>query len=150
MTDVELVGVEAAGHGLDTRAPRRQPQRGRPGILHGNLTYLLQDDDGQIPRHTRSPPGLDYPGVGPEHAWLHESGRVHYVGATDAGRAPAFLQLSREEGIIPALETAHALAEAYRRAPAMRPDQTLVVCLSGRGDKDLATVTRTGEAHVTL
>lgn len=144
---VELIGVEAAGHGLSTRAHAASLQGGRPGILHGNHTYLLQDNDGQILDAHSISAGLDYPGIGPEHAFLHEQGRVRYVGATDAEALAAFRQLCREEGIIPALESAHALAEAYRLAPRMRPDQTLVVCLSGRGDKDMNTVTGAGDTE---
>lgn len=139
-TDVTLVGTEAAGKGLATPLHAASLNGGRPGILHGNLTYLLQDAAGQIEEGYSLSAGLDYPGVGPEHAWLHDSGRVTYVGITDDEARSAFRQLAREEGIIPALESAHALAEAYKRAPTMHPDQSLVVCLSGRGDKDLATI----------
>ncbi|WP_097460450.1 tryptophan synthase subunit beta [Mangrovitalea sediminis] len=144
-TDVTLVGTEAAGKGLDTALHAASMNGGRPGILHGNLTYLLQDAAGQIEEGYSLSAGLDYPGVGPEHAWLHDSGRVDYVGITDDEARSAFRQLAQEEGIIPALESAHALAEAYKRAPTMSPEQSLVVCLSGRGDKDLATILETGE-----
>ena len=144
-TDVTLVGTEAAGKGLDTALHAASMNGGRPGILHGNLTYLLQDAAGQIEEGYSLSAGLDYPGVGPEHAWLHDSGRVDYVGITDDEARSAFRQLAQEEGIIPALESAHALAEAYKRAPTMGPEQSLVVCLSGRGDKDLATILETGE-----
>jgi tryptophan synthase beta chain len=135
-----LVGVEAAGEGLDTLRHAASLQRGRPGVLHGNRTYLLQDDNGQV-RETHSiSAGLDYPGVGPEHAWLKDTGRAQYVGATDAEALAAFHDCCRIEGIIPALESSHALAYAMRLAPTLSRDQVILVNLSGRGDKDLHIV----------
>src|SRR5664280_443296 len=135
-----LVGVEAAGEGLDTGRHAASICAGSPGVLHGNRTYLLQSADGQIiPTHSISA-GLDYPGVGPEHAWLHDIGRADYVAITDDDALAAFHRLCRTEGIIPALESSHAVAYALKLAPTMRPDQHLLVTLSGRGDKDIATV----------
>ena len=137
---VRCYGVEAGGLGLASGAHAACLNGGRPGVLHGNLTYLLQDGDGQIhPAHSVSA-GLDYPGVGPEHALLHDSGRVTYLTASDDEALAAFHWLSRREGILPALESAHAVAAARRLAPTMGPDQVLVICLSGRGDKDIDTV----------
>jgi len=137
---VRCYGVEAGGLGLASGAHAACLNGGRPGVLHGNLTYLLQDGDGQIhPAHSVSA-GLDYPGVGPEHALLHDSGRVAYLTASDDEALAAFHWLSRREGILPALESAHAVAAARRLAPTMSPDQVLVICLSGRGDKDIDTV----------
>ncbi len=137
---VRLVGVEAAGRGLKTGAHAASIVGGRPGVLHGAFSYLLQDGDGQvIPAHSISA-GLDYPGVGPEHAFLYEQGRAEYVAITDAEALEAFHQCSRLEGIIPALESAHALAHAVRLAAALSRDQTVLVNLSGRGDKDLDIV----------
>ena len=138
--DVRLVGVEAAGHGLDTTAHAASLSRGRPGVLHGNRTYLLQDDNGQIQEAHSISAGLDYPGIGPEHSWLHEIGRVEYVAATDAEALDAFQLCTRTEGIIPALEPAHALAHVQRLAPALGPDGLVVMNLCGRGDKDIFTV----------
>ena len=139
---VGLVGVEAGGYGLATGRHAASICAGSVGILHGNKTYLLQDDQGQI-RNTHSvSAGLDYPGVGPEHAYLHDCGRATYCTIDDREAIAAFDLLCRTEGIIPALESAHALAEAVRRAPTMRPDQILVVNLSGRGDKDMDNVTK--------
>jgi len=115
-------------------------QMGTPGVLHGNRTYLLQDEDGQITETHSVSAGLDYPGVGPEHAWLKDSGRAEYVGATDAEALAAFHDCCRIEGIIPALESSHALAHAVRLAPTLAPDKVLLVNLSGRGDKDLSIV----------
>ena len=141
-----LIGVEAAGLGLDSGAHSASLQRGSPGVLHGNRTYLLQDDNGQItPTHSISA-GLDYPGVGPEHAYLKDIGRAEYVGITDAEALHAFHHLCRTEGIIPALESAHAMAYAMKLAPTLRPDQHLLVNLSGRGDKDIATVAALADA----
>jgi len=137
---VALVGVEAAGHGLESGAHAASIKGGRPGVLHGNRTYLLQDDDGQITEAHSISAGLDYPGVGPEHAWLNDVGRVTYVSATDDEAVDAFLTTTRLEGIIPALESAHALAHAMRIAPTLPKDHVMAVCLSGRGDKDLASV----------
>jgi tryptophan synthase beta chain len=137
---VKLVGVEAAGEGLTTMKHAASLQRGSPGVLHGNRTYLLQDDDGQILETHSVSAGLDYPGVGPEHAWLKDSGRAEYVGATDAEALAAFQDCCRIEGIIPALESSHALAHAARLAPTLSRDKILLVNLSGRGDKDLHIV----------
>ncbi|WP_253445588.1 tryptophan synthase subunit beta [Halomonas sp. Y3] len=138
--EVRLVGVEAAGLGLDTGQHAASIQRGSPGVLHGNRSLILQDDDGQV-RETHSiSAGLDYPGVGPEHAWLHEIGRAEYVGATDDEALHAFHQLSRVEGIIPALEACHAVAHAVKLAATLPREQVILVNLSGRGDKDMETV----------
>ncbi len=139
-TETRLIGVEAAGHGLDTKAHAASLNRGRPGVLHGNRTYLLQDDDGQINEAHSISAGLDYPGIGPEHAWLHETGRAEYVAITDDEALASFQLCSRLEGIIPALECAHALAYVEKLAPTMRPDQIILMNLSGRGDKDIFTV----------
>ena len=141
---VALVGVEAGGQGIDSgkhAARFADPSLGRPGVLHGTYTYVLQDNDGQIAGTHSISAGLDYPAVGPEHASLRELGRATYTFVTDEQALEAFLLLSRTEGIIPALESAHAVAEAIRRAPDMDPDQILLINLSGRGDKDLDTVT---------
>jgi len=137
---VRLIGVEAAGHGLESGKHAATLCAGRPGVLHGNRTYLLQDENGQIIETHSISAGLDYPGVGPEHAWLKESGRAEYVAITDEEALQAFHDLCRLEGIIPALESAHALAYAAKIAPRMRKDQILLVNLSGRGDKDMHTV----------
>jgi tryptophan synthase beta chain len=138
--EVAMLGVEAAGHGLDTPFHAASLNGGRPGILHGNRTYLLQDEDGQIIEAHSISAGLDYPGIGPEHAWLHDIGRVRYKAITDAEALAAFQSCTRAEGIIPALETAHAIAAAVDAAAAMRADQIVLVNLSGRGDKDIFTV----------
>ena len=135
-----LIGVEAAGLGLDSSQHAASLLRGSPGVLHGNRTYLLQDGDGQILETHSISAGLDYPGVGPEHAWLKDTGRAEYVGITDAEALAAFHHLCRVEGIIPALESSHAMAYAMKLAPTMRSDQSILVCLSGRGDKDIGTV----------
>ncbi|HHW63872.1 MAG TPA: tryptophan synthase subunit beta, partial [Rhodocyclaceae bacterium] len=137
---VRLVGVEAAGDGLDTGRHSASLTAGRPGVLHGNRTYLLQDEDGQIIETHSVSAGLDYPGVGPEHAWLKDTARADYVGITDAEALEAFHNLCRLEGIIPALESAHALAYAAKLAPTLPKDKILLVNLSGRGDKDMHTV----------
>lgn len=139
-TSVQIVGVEAGGHGVNTDKHAASLNGGVPGVLHGNRTYLLQDGDGQITDAHSISAGLDYPGIGPEHAWLHEIKRVEYVSITDDEALAAFHVTCRTEGIIPALETAHALAEAIRRAPTLPKDHLMVVCLSGRGDKDMQTV----------
>jgi tryptophan synthase beta chain len=139
---VRLIGVEAAGHGLDTDQHAAALSGGRPGVLHGNRTYLLQDDDGQIKEAHSISAGLDYPGVGPEHSWLHEIGRVEYVAATDDETVAAFQLCTRTEGIIPALEPAHALAHVIKIAPTMPRDAIILMNLCGRGDKDMATVAR--------
>jgi tryptophan synthase beta chain len=135
-----MVGVEAAGEGLQTGHHAASLCAGRPGVLHGCRTYLLDDAAGQI-EHTHSvSAGLDYPGVGPEHAWLKDTGRAEYVGVTDRDALQAFHQLTRLEGILPALESSHAVAYGMRLAAAMRPDQIVLINLSGRGDKDVQTV----------
>ena len=138
--NVRLIGVEAAGYGLETGKHSATLCAGRSGVLHGNRTYLLQDDNGQIIETHSISAGLDYPGVGPEHAWLKDSGRAEYVAVTDDEALEAFHKLCRLEGIIPALESSHALAYAAKLAPRMRKDQILLVNLSGRGDKDMHTV----------
>lgn len=135
-----LVGVEAAGEGLESGKHSASLQRGKPGVLHGNRTYVLQDDDGQIIETHSVSAGLDYPGVGPEHAWLKDTARAEYVGITDAEALDAFHYLCRTEGIIPALESSHAVAYAMKLAKTMKPDQSILVNLSGRGDKDIGTV----------
>jgi tryptophan synthase beta chain len=135
-----LIGVEAAGEGLDSGKHSASITRGSPGVLHGNRTYLLQDDNGQITETHSISAGLDYPGVGPEHAWLHDIGRAEYVGITDKEALDAFHYLCRTEGIIPALESSHAVAYAMKMAKTMRTDQSILVNLSGRGDKDIGTV----------
>ena len=137
---VRLVGVEAAGHGLESGKHAATLCAGKPGVLHGNRTYLMQDDNGQIIETHSISAGLDYPGVGPEHAWLKDSGRAEYVAVTDDEALAAFHSLCRLEGIIPALESSHALAYASKMAPRMQKDQILLVNLSGRGDKDMHTV----------
>ena len=137
---VRIVGVEAAGHGLETGKHAATLCAGKPGVLHGNRTYLMQDDNGQIIETHSISAGLDYPGVGPEHAWLKDSGRAEYVAVTDDDALEAFHQLCRLEGIIPALESSHALAYAAKMAPRLKKDQILLVNLSGRGDKDMHTV----------
>lgn len=137
---VQIVGVEAAGLGVDTGKHAASLTGGEPGVLHGNKTYLLQDEDGQIKDAHSISAGLDYPGVGPEHAWLHDEGRVEYTAITDTEALEAFQLLCRLEGIIPALESSHALAEVIKRAPALPGDHLMVVNLSGRGDKDMASV----------
>ena len=139
-TDIELYGVEAAGRGLDSGAHAASLTAGRPGVLHGNRTYLLETDDGQItPTHSISA-GLDYPGVGPEHAWLKDSNRASYVTVNDEEALRGFHALTRWEGIIPALETSHALAFVERLAPTYARHDNIVLNLSGRGDKDINTV----------
>jgi tryptophan synthase beta chain len=137
--DVEIVGVEAAGEGLDKKHAASLAG-GRPGILHGNKTYLLQDDDGQITEAHSISAGLDYPGIGPEHSWLHEIGRVRYEPVTDDEALASFQKLTKLEGIIPALESAHAVAAAERIAPTLGKDKIIIVNCSGRGDKDIFTV----------
>ncbi|HSI58108.1 MAG TPA: tryptophan synthase subunit beta [Ideonella sp.] len=138
--NVRLIGVEAAGLGLDSGKHAASISAGSPGVLHGNRTYLLQDDNGQIIETHSVSAGLDYPGVGPEHAYLHDIGRAEYVGITDDEALAAFHRLCRTEGIIPALESSHAVAYAMKLAATMKPDQHLLVNLSGRGDKDINTV----------
>ena len=141
--EVKIYGVEAGGHGLDVENGHAASMNGgRPGVLHGNRTYLLQDADGQILEGHSISAGLDYPGVGPEHAWLRDSGRVTYVPATDREALDAFQLCTRIEGIIPALEPAHALAHVVKLAPTMGKDQIIVMNLCGRGDKDVFTVAK--------
>jgi tryptophan synthase beta chain len=137
---VRLIGVEAAGHGLDTGKHSASLTAGRSGVLHGNRTYLLQDENGQVIETHSISAGLDYPGVGPEHAWLKDSGRAEYATITDAEALQAFHDLCHFEGIIPALESSHALAHAAKLAPTLSSDKILLVNLSGRGDKDMHTV----------
>ncbi len=137
---VRMFGVEAGGEGIATGHHGAPLSAGRPGVLHGNRTYLMTDDAGQITATHSISAGLDYPGVGPEHAWLKDTGRVEYTAINDDEALAAFHDLTRTEGIMPALETAHALAYAGKLAATMRPDQTIVLNLSGRGDKDMATV----------
>jgi len=147
---VALVGVEAAGEGIETARHSASLSAGKPGVLHGSLSYLLQDEDGQVaPAHSVSA-GLDYPGVGPEHSHLRDSGRARYVAVTDDEALAAFHLLSRTEGIIPALETAHALAYLPRLVEGGTQDGPILVCLSGRGDKDVAHVARLEKKHLTL
>ncbi|MGQ7287725.1 tryptophan synthase subunit beta [Vreelandella venusta] len=138
--DVQMIGVEAGGKGVKSGLHAASLNGGTPGVLHGNRTYLLQNEDGQIIDAHSISAGLDYPGIGPEHAWLHEEGRVEYVSATDDEALDAFQICCRQEGIIPALETAHALAEVAKRAPRLPREHLMVVNLSGRGDKDMMSV----------
>ena len=138
--NVRIVGVEAAGHGIDSGEHAASLNGGRAGVLHGNRTYLLQTDDGQIVDAYSISAGLDYPGIGPEHAWLRDSGRVEYLASTDDEALDAFQFCTRLEGIIPALEPAHALAQVRRMAPELPPDHIMVMNLCGRGDKDVAAV----------
>jgi tryptophan synthase beta chain len=141
-TGVAMYGVEAGGDGLETGRHAAPLCDGKPGVLHGNRTYLMEDPDGQIIETHSISAGLDYPGVGPEHAWLKDTGRAQYVAVTDAEALAAFHHLTRTEGILPALESSHALAYTSKLAAEMTPDQTIVVNLSGRGDKDVATIAR--------
>jgi len=139
--DVRIVGVEAGGHGVDDRMEHAASLTGgRPGVLHGNRTYLLQDEDGQILEGHSISAGLDYPGIGPEHSWLHDAGRVEYVSVTDDEALQAFKLSCETEGIIPALEPAHALAHVTKMAPDLSPETLLVMNMCGRGDKDIFTV----------
>ena len=137
---IDIIGVEAAGDGIETGRHAASITGGRPGVLHGNRTYLLQDDDGQITEAHSISAGLDYPGIGPEHAWLHDMGRVNYVSATDAAALEAFQLCSKLEGIIPALEPAHALAHVATIAPGLPKDHIIVMNMCGRGDKDIFAV----------
>ena len=139
-TSVKMYGVEAAGDGVETGRHSAPLCAGRPGVLHGNRTYLMADDDGEIIETHSISAGLDYPGVGPEHAWLKDIGRAQYVNITDDEAMEGFHALTRQEGIIPALESSHALAYAIKLAPTMRKDQIIIVNLSGRGDKDMQTI----------
>lgn len=138
--DVELIGVEAAGFGIETGKHASAFSVGKAGVLHGMRSYLLQDEDGNVQIASSISAGLDYPGVGPEHAFLHDSGRAQYVSITDDEAMEALLELCKEEGIIPAIESAHALAYAFKKAKTMNPNQIIVVNLSGRGDKDVHTI----------
>jgi tryptophan synthase beta chain len=146
--DVAIYGVEAAGHGL-TKLHAASIAGGRPGVLHGNRTYLLMDDDGQIQEAHSISAGLDYPGIGPEHSWLNDIGRVKYLSATDDEAVAALQLCSRLEGIIPALESAHALARLPEIASGKSKDHLIVVNVSGRGDKDLDSVAKYLETHKT-
>jgi tryptophan synthase beta subunit len=139
-TDVELIGVDAAGLGIETGKHASAMALGKPGVLHGMRSYLLQDEDGNVQLAHSISAGLDYPGIGPEHAYLRDTGRVQYVGITDKECIDALLELCKVEGIIPAIESAHALAYAFKKAKEMTPEQIMIVCLSGRGDKDVHTV----------
>ena len=138
--DIRIIGTEAAGKGIETGKHAASLTAGQPGVLHGNRMYLLQNDDGQIQEADSITAGLDYPGIGPEHCWLHDIGRVEYVPVTDAEALDAFQKLTKLEGIIPALESSHAIAHAMKIAPDLPQDHIMVVNLSGRGDKDLNTV----------
>lgn len=138
--EVELIGVEAAGLGIDTGKHASAMALGNPGVLHGMRSYLLQDENGNVEIAHSISAGLDYPGIGPEHAYLRDSGRVEYVSITDSECIDALLELCRVEGIIPAIESAHALAYAFKRAETMKKEDIMIVCLSGRGDKDVHTV----------
>src|SRR5512136_1124334 len=138
--EVKMVGVEAAGYGIDSGRHAAPLCAGSVGVLHGNKTYLLQDNDGQIANAHSISAGLDYPGVGPEHAWLKDSGRASYVSITDDEAMEGFRLLTLEEGILPALESSHAIAHVLKLAPTLPGDKTIIVCLSGRGDKDIHTV----------
>jgi tryptophan synthase beta chain len=144
---VRIIAVEAAGQGIETGNHAASLTAGRPGVLHGNRTYLLQDDDGQIEEAFSVSAGLDYPGIGPEHSWLHDVGRVEYVSITDREALDAFHLCTRLEGIIPALESAHAVAHVVKIAGDMPPDNMIVVNMSGRGDKDLDTVAQIEESQ---
>lgn len=139
-SSVRMIGVEAAGYGIETGKHAAPLSAGSPGILHGNRTYLLQDQHGQISHAHSISAGLDYPGVGPEHSWMMATGRAEYVSITDDEALEGFNELTREEGIMPALESSHAIAYVMKLAPTMGKDQSVVVCLSGRGDKDIHTV----------
>ena len=141
---VRIVAVEASGHGIETGQHAASLSAGKPGVLHGNRTYLLQDDDGQINEAHSISAGLDYPGIGPEHAWLNDTGRVEYVSITDDEAVAAFRLCTKLEGIIPALESAHAIAHVLKLAPTLSSDNLLVMNMSGRGDKDLATIAAHG------
>jgi len=143
-----MIGVEAGGKGLDGDQHCASLTAGSPGVLHGNRTYLLQDRDGQIVEGHSISAGLDYPGIGPEHSWLKEAGRVEYVPIMDSEAVAAFQTLTRLEGIIPALEPAHALAEVLKRAPHMSNEQVIVMNLCGRGDKDIFTMSEILGVHL--
>ncbi len=138
--DVKMYGIEAAGDGLETGRHSAAICAGRPGVLHGNRTYLIEDEDGEIIETHSISAGLDYPGIGPEHAWLHDIGRVKYDSITDDEAMGGFHALTKMEGIIPALESSHAMAYTMKLAPTMKPDEVIIVNLSGRGDKDMHTI----------
>ncbi|MCY7797236.1 tryptophan synthase subunit beta [Bacillus spizizenii] len=146
--DVELIGAEAAGKGIDTPLHAATMSKGTVGVIHGSLTYLIQDEFGQIIEPYSISAGLDYPGIGPEHAYLHKSGRVTYDSITDEEAVDALRLLSEKEGILPAIESAHALAKAFKLAKEMDRNQTILVCLSGRGDKDVNTLMNVMEEEV--
>jgi tryptophan synthase beta chain len=139
---VKIYGVEGGGDGVETGRHAAPLSAGRPGVLHGNRTYLMEDDNGQIIETHSISAGLDYPGVGPEHAWLKDCGRATYVAITDKEALAAFHEVTRTEGIIPALESSHALAYGAKLARTMKPDQIMIINLSGRGDKDINTIAR--------
>ena len=140
-TDVEIIGVEAGGLGVDEKMEHAASlMGGRAGVLHGNRTYLLQDEDGQIVEGHSISAGLDYPGIGPEHAWLHDAKRVNYVSVTDREALDAFEVCSKKEGIIPALEPSHALAHVIKIAPNLNKNHVMIMNMCGRGDKDIFTV----------
>jgi tryptophan synthase beta chain len=141
-TSVKMYGVEAAGDGVATGRHSAPLCAGRPGVLHGNRTYLMCDDDGEIIETHSISAGLDYPGVGPEHAWLKDTGRANYVNITDAEALEGFYALTRMEGIIPALESSHAMAYTLKLAPTMNKDESIIINLSGRGDKDMQTMAK--------
>ncbi|MCK5546150.1 MAG: tryptophan synthase subunit beta [Rhodospirillaceae bacterium] len=143
--DVQMIAVEAAGRGIETGLHAASLSAGRPGVLHGNRTYLLQDDEGQIKEAHSVSAGLDYPGIGPEHSWLHDIDRVQYVSITDDEAVAAFKLLTKLEGIIPALESSHAIAYVEKLAPTLAKENIIVINLSGRGDKDIATVAAYGD-----
>ncbi|MBU5263220.1 tryptophan synthase subunit beta [Bacillus atrophaeus] len=146
--DVDLIGAEAAGKGIDTSLHAATISKGTKGVIHGSLTYLIQDQFGQIIEPYSISAGLDYPGIGPEHAYLHQSGRVKYESVTDDGAVAALRLLSEKEGILPAIESAHALAKAFEMAKEMDREQSILVCLSGRGDKDVNTLMQVLEDEV--
>jgi tryptophan synthase beta chain len=145
--DVRLIGCEAAGHGVETGEHAASLSAGEPGILHGSRSYVLQDDEGQIRETSTISAGLDYPGIGPEHAYLHDIGRCEYRPITDAAAMRAFRLLAATEGIIPAIESAHALAGAVEVGSELGPDGLILVNLSGRGDKDMETAARYFTQH---
>lgn len=144
-----MIGCEAAGRGIDTWETAATINTGTPGIFHGMKSYFCQDEYGQIAPVYSISAGLDYPGIGPEHAWLHDTGRVEYVAVTDDEAVDAFEYLSRTEGIIPAIESAHAVAHAMKIAPSMGKDQIMVITLSGRGDKDCVAMARYRGQNIT-
>jgi len=141
-TDVRIIGVEAAGRGMETGEHARSLAGGKPGVLHGNRTYLLQDDDGQIKEAHSISAGLDYPGIGPEHSFLYDMKRVEYHGIKDDEAVAAFQLCTQLEGIIPALESSHAVAQAEKMAKEMSKDDIIVINMSGRGDKDVNTIAK--------